>query len=150
MFRGIVAYLSIDSTFLSTRKESITLVNCILTRRTIMLKMLQNFIHFDFVFVTVPHECTENIQRFVADHGEESSYSNWVFLFGSSDSQLFVTSPRFSQDKYFTNTFSEQLHSLNSDTMCWSLASKRAQTRTQPNSFNRKRINLQERHQNVF
>ena len=33
--------------------------------------------------------------------------------------------------------------------MCWSLASKRVQTRTQPNSFNRKGINLQERHQNV-
>ena len=86
MFRVTVAYLSMDSTFLSTQKESITLVNCILTRLTIMLKMLQNFIHFDFVFVTVEHECIENIKRFVADHGEESCYSNRVFLFGSSDS----------------------------------------------------------------
>ena len=61
MFRGSVLYLLMDSTFVSTQKESITLVNCILTRLTIMLKMLQNFIHFDFVFVTVPREYTENI-----------------------------------------------------------------------------------------
>ena len=34
--------------------------------------------------------------------------------------------------------------------VCWSMVSKRSQTRTQPNSLIGKRINLQERHQNVF
>ena len=68
------------TTFLTSNKEYVPFINCIIPGFAKIFELFQNLVDFEFVLFTVPREGLVNIQSFISDNSDKDGYPDCIIF----------------------------------------------------------------------